>query len=90
MRSPWLRDGPWLRIVAGKGLPSSRLWFLGGKAWRTPAKSGGGAQGLLCMNLFCLRVLFVKRKDLSLDRRFPRACVEKVFSVICTYHYDNG
>jgi hypothetical protein len=41
------------------------------------------------MNLFCLRVLFVKRKDLSLDRRFPRACVEKVFSAIYTYHYDN-
>jgi hypothetical protein len=41
------------------------------------------------MNLFCLRVLFVKRKDLSLDRRFPRACVEKAFSAICTYHYDN-
>jgi hypothetical protein len=30
MRSPWLRDGPWLRIVAGKGLLSNRLWFLGG------------------------------------------------------------
>jgi hypothetical protein len=79
MRSPWLRDGPWLRIVAGKGLPSNRLWFLGGEAWRTPAKSGGGAQGLLCMNLLCLGVLFVKRKDLSLDRRFPRACVKRSF-----------
>jgi hypothetical protein len=77
MRSPWLRDGPWLRIIAGKGLLSNRLWFLGGEAWRTPTKSGGGAQGLLCMNLLCLGVLFVKRKDLSLDRRFPRACVEK-------------
>jgi hypothetical protein len=43
MCSPWLRGGPWQRIVVGRELPSSKLLFLDGDAWRTPARSGGGA-----------------------------------------------
>jgi hypothetical protein len=70
---PWLRDGPWMRIIAGKGLPSSRLSFLGGDAWRMPTRSGRGAQGPDCMYLFYSRVICVRRNALSLDRRFPRA-----------------
>jgi hypothetical protein len=86
MCSPWLRGGPWQRIVVGRGLPSSKHLFLDGDAWRTPVMSGGGAQGLCCKNLFSLRVLCVKRKDLSLHMRFPRACIVKVFSTTCTCH----
>jgi hypothetical protein len=74
----WCRGGPWLRVFAGKGLPSNKSSFLGGE-WRTLASGGGGAQGPHCKIYFCSRVLFVKRKPLSLDRRSPRATIVRIF-----------
>jgi hypothetical protein len=79
IRSPWLGSGPWPRIIAARGLPSSRSLFLGGDVWRTPATSGRGAQGLHCKFFICSRVLYVKRRALSLDRRFPRTRIVGAF-----------
>jgi hypothetical protein len=76
-----LRHGGGLRprVFTGRGLPSSRLLFLGSDAWRSPANGAGGAQELHCKNFFGFRVLFVKRKALSLDRIFPRASCARSF-----------
>jgi hypothetical protein len=68
-----------LQIIAGKELPSSRLRFLGGIAWRTPASGGGDTRGLDCFIFFGSRVVCVKRKALSVDRRFPRTRIERAF-----------
>jgi hypothetical protein len=59
IRSPQQQGGPWLWIVARRGLLSSWPWLLGGDAWRTPASGGGGAQGLLYKNIFGSRMLCV-------------------------------
>jgi hypothetical protein len=45
IRSPRTRGGLQLLVVAGKELPSKRLWFLGGFALRTPTNGGGDAHG---------------------------------------------
>jgi hypothetical protein len=77
IRSPRRSGGPWWLLVAGKRLPSSRSRILGGCAWRTPAKGGRGVLGLDCNKSLCSRVVFVKNVALSLDRRSPRANLEK-------------
>jgi hypothetical protein len=84
MHSPWRIGGPWLRFIAERGLSGYRPLLLGGDASRTPARGGGGAQGLDCNLTFGSRVLFVKRSALSLDRRSPRARIIKVVSEYCT------
>jgi hypothetical protein len=86
IRSPWRRGGPWLKTNAGRGLPSSWPLLLSGNALRTPACGGGGAQGLVCKNIYSFGVLFVIEAALSLDRTFPRARMAKVVSVNCTHH----
>jgi hypothetical protein len=68
-----------LQIIAGKELPSSRLRFIGGIAWRTPAGGDGDARGLDCFIFFGSRVVCVKRKALSVDRRSPRTRIERAF-----------
>jgi hypothetical protein len=78
IRSPWLRGGPRLWIIARRGLLSSRSLFLGGDALRTPARSGGGAQGLHCMYFFCFRVLCVKKKGL-IFKLFLRTRLARTF-----------
>jgi hypothetical protein len=77
MRSPRRSGGPWWLLVVGRGLPSSRPLLLGGFAWRTPAKGDRDAQGLDCKLSYSSRVVFVKSKAFSIDRRFPRARLEK-------------
>jgi hypothetical protein len=79
MCSPWFEGGLWLKIFAGMGLPSNWSLLLGGDAWRTPASGRGGVLGLYCKIYFCSRVLFVKRKALSLNRRFHRANCARAF-----------
>jgi hypothetical protein len=79
IRSPRSRGGPQLLVVAGKELPSKRLWFLGGFALRTPTNGGGDARGLDCIFFFCPRVFCLKGLSLSLDRRSPRARLERTF-----------
>jgi hypothetical protein len=61
----------------GRGLPSSWPLILGGFIWRTPAKGDGEAQGLDCKLSYSSRVIFVKNKTFSIDRRFPKAILEK-------------
>jgi hypothetical protein len=78
IHSPWHGGRTRLRVIAVRGLPSNRLSFLG-DAWRMPTSGGRGAQGLHCKIFFYFRVLFVKRKALSLDRRFPRASCARAF-----------
>jgi hypothetical protein len=68
--------GSWWLLVVGRGLPSSRPLLLGGIAWRMPAKGDNDTQGLDCKLSFSSRVVFVKSKAFSTDRRFPRARVE--------------
>jgi hypothetical protein len=75
--SPRVEGGPLLLIVAGKELPSSRLRFLGGFAWRTPANVDGDAQGLGCKNFISSRVVFIKSEALFSDRRSPWTELEK-------------
>jgi hypothetical protein len=82
IRSPWCVGGPWLRCVAGRGLPSYWSLLLGGHASRTPARGGWGVLGPNCISSFCSRVLFVKSLALSADRRFPRALDEKGCNLI--------
>jgi hypothetical protein len=65
IHSPWRRGGPWLLIVAGRGLPSSWSLILGGDALRTPAMGGKDAQGHDCFLSFCSRVFCVKGMALS-------------------------
>jgi hypothetical protein len=60
-----------------KGAPEQEVLFLGGNAWRTLASGDGDAQGLLCKLFFDSRVFCIKRMDLSLDRRSPRARIER-------------
>jgi hypothetical protein len=79
MRSPQLGGGPRRKIIAGRGLPSSWSLLLGGDAWRTPARCGGGARGLHCKKIICSMVFFVKRGALSVDRRFPWAGMLRFF-----------
>jgi hypothetical protein len=75
IRSPWRRGGPWLQIVAGRGLPSSWPSLLAGDASRTPAIGGDGAQGPICILSFCSRVLFVIETALSAVWAFPRTAM---------------
>jgi hypothetical protein len=70
---------PLLQIIVGKELPSSRLRFLGGIAWRTPASGDGDTRGLDCFIFFGFRVVCVKRRALSVDRRFSRTRIERAF-----------
>jgi hypothetical protein len=79
MRSPWLGSGPRRQINVGRGLPSSWPLFLGGNAWRTPAKCGGGTEGLDCFRSSSSRVLCVKSRVLSSNSRFPRARDARTF-----------
>jgi hypothetical protein len=79
IHSTQLGGGPRQKIVIGRGLPSSWSLFLGGDAWRTPARCGGDARGLHCWNILYPRVLCVKRKPLSLDRRFSRDRTVRAF-----------
>jgi hypothetical protein len=79
MRSPWLGSGPRRQINVGRGLPSSWPLFLGGNAWRTPAKCGGGTDGLDCFRSSSSRVLCVKSRVLSSNSRFPRARDARTF-----------
>jgi hypothetical protein len=73
IRSPWLGSGPRRQINAGRRLPSNWPLFLGGDACRTPAKCGGGTEGLDCFRSFSSRVLCVKSKVLSSNSWFSRA-----------------
>jgi hypothetical protein len=77
IRSPRQSGGPWWLLVAGKRLPSSWSRIHGGSASRTPAKGDGGILGLDCKITLCSGVVFVKNVALSLDRRLPRASLEK-------------
>jgi hypothetical protein len=73
MRSPWLGSGPRRLMSVGRGLPSSWSLFLNSDASRTPASSGGGAQGLDCFRSASSRVLVVIFEGLSSNSRFSRA-----------------
>jgi hypothetical protein len=77
--SPWLESGPQRQISAGRRLPSNWPLFLGGDALRTPAKCGGGTEGLDCFISFSSRVLCVKSKVLSSNSRFSRASDARTF-----------
>jgi hypothetical protein len=77
--SPRVEGGPLLLIIAGKELLRSRLRFLGGFAWRTPASGDGDAWGLDCFSFFGSKVVCVNRKALSVDRRSPRSRMEWAF-----------
>jgi hypothetical protein len=79
IRSPRAEGGPLLQIVAGKWLPSNRLRFLGGIAWRTPARGDGDARGLNCISFFDSGVFCVNKRALSVDRRTPRTGLERAF-----------
>jgi hypothetical protein len=70
IHSPWRRGGLWLKIDAGRGLPSIWLLLLDGDASRTPACGGGSAKRPTCKNTFCSRMLFVIEAAVSLDRAF--------------------
>jgi hypothetical protein len=87
-----------LLIIAGKELPSSRLWFLGGfawrtptsgdgDAWRTPTSGDGDAWGLDCFSFFGSKVVCVNRKALSVDRRSPRTRMEWAFLKFVPFYY---
>jgi hypothetical protein len=61
------------------------LWLCledAGEVWRR-------CPGTILFKFVLYRVLCVKRKDLSKDRRFPRASIEKVLFANCTCHFDN-
>jgi hypothetical protein len=73
---PWMK-GPWQLSVARRRLLSSWSLLLGGNASRTPAKGVRATEGPDCFPLFCSRVVSIKSWALSLDRRFPRAYLEK-------------
>jgi hypothetical protein len=88
MRSPWLRDGPWLRIVAGKGLPSNRLWFLGGSL-EDAGEEWWRCSGTALQEFALSRGAICKKKE-PFSRIGDFLGLEKVFSTICTYHYVNG
>jgi hypothetical protein len=76
--SPRFGGGSQLLAVTGRGLPSRRLLFLGGIAWRTLPSVDGDARGLICNIFFCSKVFCVKKSALSIDRRYPRTRIEKV------------
>ena len=78
-----------LWMLVGKESPSDMSSNdLGGFAWRSPARCGGGAQGLDCVSIFSSRVLFVKSKVLSSNIRSFRPRVEKDLFVNCTCHVE--
>jgi hypothetical protein len=79
--SPRVEGGPLLQIVVGKGLPSSRLRFLGGFAWRTPTSGDGDARGLDCNFSFGSRVVCLKRMALFVDRRSHMTRLERDFLI---------
>jgi hypothetical protein len=60
----WLGGGMRLWIFIGRGLPSNMPLFLGGDAWRMPARCGRGAQGLHCSCIFCSMGDFCKLEGL--------------------------
>jgi hypothetical protein len=76
IRSPQLGGGPRRRALAGKGLLSSWLWFLGGDAWRMPPMSGRDTGVLDCVDLISCRVFYVNCRPLSSNIRF----LERVFA----------
>jgi hypothetical protein len=78
IHSSWRSGGPCSRLVVGRGLPSCRPLFLGGDALRTPARGGGGAQGLDCRVSFSFRVLVVKRSAFFVVWTFPRARLQRL------------
>jgi hypothetical protein len=79
IRSPQMGGGPRQRALAGKGLLSSWLWFLGGDAWRMPATSGRGTFVLDCVDLVSCRVFSVKCKPIRfLERVFARSLLKLV------------
>jgi hypothetical protein len=61
-------------LIVGKKRKSSipLLDLCAASAWRSPASGGEEAQALDCLVYFCARVLFVKRKALSLISRLFR------------------
>jgi hypothetical protein len=63
--------------VVRRGLPSSWPLLLGGHALRTPAKGVREAKGLDRFSILCSKVVFVESLAFSLDRRSPRAKLEK-------------
>jgi hypothetical protein len=71
--SPWLGSGPRRQINAGRRLPSNWPLFLGGDAWRTPTKCGGGTEGLDCFRSSSSRALCVKSEVLSSNSWFSMA-----------------
>jgi hypothetical protein len=90
MRSPRRSGGPWWPLVIGRGPLGSSPLFLGGIAWRTPTKGDGEAPGLDCKLSFSSRVVSVKSKAFFVDRRFPRASLEKRLHLIMYLSPFNG
>jgi hypothetical protein len=83
--SPQDGGGPRLRVLVGRGLPSSWPLFLGGDALRTPATCDGGTRGLNCFFIFSSRVFYVNKQALSSNIRFLASVVRDLLA-ICTCH----